>query len=182
MDGKYAKMIDEANIKTSVQRAIKTYLEDRTNNLQNQLRKNNLLDKNKTGDKYLYLDQEVKIVEGKDNLREILSDYMWNTYLATTQQVLMMSIDPGFVRGSKTFQKRYKQISASGEALDIEAINPYTGERYSVDGKQRVIYFDEIVANVEDFDSYFANTIAYQFGKEVLDGKIEGKTIEEIRE
>lgn len=182
MDGKYAKMIDEANIKTSVQRAIKTYLEDRTNNLQNQLRKNNLLDKNKTGDKYLYLDQEVKIVEGKDNLREILSDYMWNTYLATTQQVQMMSIDPGFVRGSKTFQKRYKQISASGEALDTEAINPYTGERYSVDGKQRVIYFDEIVANVEDFDSYFANTIAYQFGKEVLDGKIEGKTIEEIRE
>lgn len=57
--------------------------------------------------------------------------------MATIQQLQMMTIDPSFYKGTKDLQKRYKEIHAPGSALSVEAIDPFTGERYSNDGIER---------------------------------------------
>jgi len=75
-----------------------------------------------------------------------------------------MTIDPAFTKDSKTFQKRNKQISASGNPLNVLAIDPYNENgsgKYSATGKQNVVYFDDINLNAEEFAPEFMDAVAY---------------------
>ena len=167
-NGKYAKLIDENNIKASVQNAITQYLTDRTKVYTETLRKNKILDK--INGEYVHLKDEVTVnKDGTDDLNRVLSEYYWNTTFATIQQLQLMTIDPAFAKDSETLQKRFKQVSASGEPLDILAIDPYSKDksRYSETGKQKAIYFKDINVNAEEFASEFMEAIAYQYGKEL---------------
>ena len=167
-NGKYANMIDDVWSKDSVKKAITQYLKDSTENFKKTLDKNDIL-KVENG-RYVYLDQEVKInpKDGTSNLNKVISEYYWNSIFATIQQIQMLSIDPAFSSGSKDFQKRFKQINASGDPLNVDAVNPDNENgsgKYSDTGYERVIYFDDINLNIEDYDPDFAEAIAYQFGR-----------------
>lgn len=157
---KYADMIKEGNLEQSVKEAIKAYMSDAVGTFKSKLSELGVLDD--VNGQYKYLSQEVK---GDRSLDMVLSDYYWNTKFATIQQLQMMTIDPSFYNGTKDLQKRYKEIHAPGNALSTEAINPWTGQRYSEDGIERVVYFDDISVNAEDFDKDFMKAIANQFGK-----------------
>lgn len=160
---KYADMIKEGNLEQSVKNAIKAYMSDAVGNFKNKLSELGVLDE--VNGQYKYLSQEVK---GDRSLDNVLSDYYWNTKFATIQQLQMMTIDPSFYVGTKDLQKRYKEIYAPGNALSTEAINPWTGQKYSEDGIERVVYFDDINADAEDFDKEFMRAIANHFGKNSL--------------
>ena len=157
---KYAGMIKEGNLEQSVKQAIRAYMDDAVTKFKQQL--NNLGVLEQAGNQYVYLSQEVK---GDRTIDQVLADYYWNTKFATIQQLQMMTIDPSFYKGTKDLQKRYKEIHAPGSALSVEAIDPFTGERYSTDGIERVVYFDDIDVNAEKFDPEFMAAIANHFGK-----------------
>lgn len=157
---KYADMIKEGNLEQSVKDAIKAYMSDAVDTFKSRLSELGVLDE--VNGQYKYLSQEVK---GDRSLDNVLSDYYWNTKFATIQQLQMMTIDPSFYKGTKDLQKRYKEIHAPGSALSTEAINPWTGQRYSEDGIERVVYFDDIDVNAEDFDKDFMKAIASHFGE-----------------
>lgn len=157
---KYAGMIKESNIEQTVKQAIRVYMDDSVTKFKQQLNTLGVLEQQ--NNQYVYLSQEVK---GNRTIDQVLSDYYWNTKFATIQQLQMMTIDPSFYKGTKDLQKRYKEIHAPGSALSVEAIDPFTGERYSNDGIERVVYFDDIDVNAEKFDPEFMTAIASHFGK-----------------
>lgn len=157
---KYAGMIKESNIEQTVKQAIRAYMDDSVTKFKQQLNTLGVLEQQNS--QYVYLSQEVK---GNRTIDQVLSDYYWNTKFATIQQLQMMTIDPSFYKGTKDLQKRYKEIHAPGSALSVEAIDPFTGERYSNDGIERVVYFDDIDVNAEKFDPEFMAAIASHFGK-----------------
>lgn len=157
---KYAGMIKESNIEQTVKQAIRAYMDDSVTKFKQQLNTLGVLEQQ--NNQYVYLSQEVK---GNRTIDQVLSDYYWNTKFATIQQLQMMTIDPSFYKGTKDLQKRYKEIHAPGSALSVEAIDPFTGERYSNDGIERVVYFDDIDVNAEKFDPEFMAAIASHFGK-----------------
>lgn len=157
---KYAGMIKEGNLEQSVKQAIRAYMDDAVTKFKQQL--NNLGVLEQAGNQYVYLSQEVK---GDRTIDQVLADYYWNTKFATIQQLQMMTIDPSFYKGTKDLQKRYKEIHAPGSALSVEAIDPFTGERYSNDGIERCVYFDDIIVDAEKIDPKFMAAIASHFGK-----------------
>lgn len=157
---KYADMIKEGNLEQSVKQAIRAYMDDAVTKFKQQL--NNLGVLEQAGNQYVYLSQEVK---GDRTIDQVLADYYWNTKFATIQQLQMMTIDPSFYKGTKDLQKRYKEIHAPGSALSVEAIDPFTGERYSSDGIERCVYFDDIVVDAEKTNPEFMAAIAEHFGK-----------------
>lgn len=157
---KYSEMIKEGNLEQSVKRAILAYMNEQTAKFKNKLGNLGVLEQQ--NGKYVYLGQEVK----EDNdLDKVLADYYWNTKFATIQQLQMMTIDPSFYKGTKDLQKRYKEIHAPGTPLSLEAINPWTGERFSEDGIERAVYFDDIDVDAEKTDPEFMAAIANHFGK-----------------
>lgn len=157
---KYAGMIKEGNLEQSVKQAIRAYMDDAVTKFKQQL--NNLGVLEQAGNQYVYLSQEVK---GDRTIDQVLADYYWNTKFATIQQLQMMTIDPSFYKGTKDLQKRYKEIHAPGSALSVEAIDPFTGKRYSNDGIERCVYFDDIIVDAEKIDPKFMAAIANHFGK-----------------
>lgn len=158
---KYAGMIKESNIEQTVKQAIRAYMDDSVTKFKQQLDTLGVLEQQ--NNQYVYLSQEVK---GNRTIDQVLSDYYWNTKFATIQQLQMMTIDPSFYKGTKDLQKRYKEIHAPGTALSVEAINPFTGERYSNDGIERCVYFDDIVVDAEKTNPEFMQAVASHFGKD----------------
>ena len=159
-EDKYSSLINEGNLEQSVKNAIKVYMADALKDFKKQVENLGVLDK--VGTQYVHLSQEVK---GNKTVDQVLADYYWNSKFATIQQLQMMTIDPSFYNGTKDLQKRYKEIHAPGSAVSVDAINPFTGERYSNDGIERVVYFDDISVDAENFDPDFMKAIANHFGK-----------------
>lgn len=155
----YANMVNENNLEESVKSAIDSYLRNGISDFKDKVNRLGLL--SKVGNQYQYLSQEVK---NDESLDKVLADYYCNTKFATIQQLQMMTIDPSFYAGTKDLQKRYKEIHAPGNSLSVEAIDPWTGKRYS-DGIERVVYFDDINVNAEKVDPEFMKVIASHFGK-----------------
>lgn len=52
-------------------------------------------------------------------------DYYLNHYFGTLNQIALFGIDPAMYEGPKGLQKRYKQNVASGDALNIDAVDVY---------------------------------------------------------
>lgn len=112
------------------------------------------------GKKFNYIDS----IANQNNLDDKIREFYWNTKLATANQLQLMTIDPSFYHGTKDLQKRYKEIHAPGSVLDTEALD-FNGRRYSDDGIERVVYFNDISLNAENTNPEFMETVLRVFGK-----------------
>lgn len=173
-DKKYSSMIDMSNIEQSVKAAIKAHLKDAFNEYMNNLNRAGVLSQTQKGDyKYLsnltsFRTKDNKKLTGGDAVRANLMDYFYNSKFATVMQMQLMTINPIFYKNgdSTDLQKRYKEIHASGNRLSVEAINPFTGKRFSDRDYQTTVYFDDVEVNPEETNPEFMEVIAKVYGKD----------------
>lgn len=173
-DKKYSDMIDMSNIEQSVKAAIKAHLKDAFNEYMNNLNRAGVLSQTQKGDyKYLsnltsFRTKDNKKLTGGDAVRANLMDYFYNSKFATVMQMQLMTVNPIFYKNgdSTDLQKRYKEIHASGNRLSVEAINPFTGKRFSDRDYQTTVYFDDVEVNPEETNPEFMEVIAKVYGKD----------------
>ena len=171
---KYSDMIDMTNIEQSVKAAIKAHLRDAFNEYMVKLNRAGVLDKTQKGDyKYLsgltkFTTKDKQKLTGDEAVRANLMDYFYNSKFATVMQMQLMTVNPIFYKNgdSTDVQKRYKEIHASGNRVSVEAINPFTGERFSNRDYQTTVYFDDVEVNPEDTNPEFMEVIAKVYGKD----------------
>lgn len=99
-----------------------------------------------------------------ENIDAKLTEFYWNTKLATAEQLQLMTIDPSFYMNTKVLQKRYKEIHAPGNVLDVLARDS-KGRRYSPDGIEKVAYFHDISVNAELSNPEFMESILRIFAQ-----------------
>ena len=83
----------------------------------------------------------------KNNAKDALREYYWNSKLATSQIIQITTTDLAFYKNLEDFQKRYKEVHAPALRLNTKAT--YKGERIGRDW-ERTIYLkdDEIISSV----------------------------------
>lgn len=83
----------------------------------------------------------------KNNAKDALREYYWNSKLATSQIIQLTTTDLAFYKNLEDFQKRYKEVHAPAIRLNTKAT--YKGERIGRDW-ERTIYLkdDEIISSV----------------------------------
>lgn len=83
----------------------------------------------------------------KNNAKDALREYYWNSKLATSQIIQLTTTDLAFYKNLEDFQKRYKEVYAPALRLNTKAT--YKGERIGRDW-ERTIYLkdDEIISSV----------------------------------
>ena len=117
------------------------------NNLMEQI-KNLLTDKATRGEMELKDAQSIsRSLFVKNNTKDALREYYWNSKLATSQIIQLTTTDLAFYKNLEDFQKRYKEVHAPALRLNTKAT--YKGERIGRDW-ERTIYLkdDEIVSSV----------------------------------
>ena len=172
---KYRDMIDLDVTEQSVKKAIKEHLQDSFSNFKNTLGNIGVLNRNSKGEyihlnsltKYESKDKKIKL-SGDEAITANLMDYFCNSKFATVMQMQLMTISPLFYKNGDItdLQKRYKEIHASGNRISVEAINPFTKERFSNRDYQTTVYFDDVEVNPEDTNPEFMEVIAKIYGKE----------------
>ena len=168
---KYAKLLggqSEAEVKAAIQ----AYMADALVRFKQSLNNMGLLETKqvkvrdpKTGkysDMYRYVHLPKNITPA--NLDKELARFYWNTKFATIQQLQMMTVDTAFYKGTKDLQKRYKEIHAPGQVLSLTALDR-DGKRYSEDGIERCIYFDDIELSSADTNPKFLAAVKARLGK-----------------
>lgn len=83
----------------------------------------------------------------KNNAKEALREYYWNSKLATSQIIEITTTDLAFYKNLEDFQKRYKEIHAPSLRMNTQAT--FKGERIGRDW-ERTIYLkdDEIKSSI----------------------------------
>lgn len=83
----------------------------------------------------------------KNNAKEALREYYWNSELATSQIIQLATTDLAFYKNLEDFQKRFKEIHAPALRMNTKAT--YKGERIGRDW-EKTIYLkdDEIISSV----------------------------------
>lgn len=83
----------------------------------------------------------------KNNAKDALREYYWNSKLATSQIIQLTTTDLAFYTNLEDFQKRYKEVHAPALRLNTKAT--YKGKRIGRDW-EKTIYLkdDEIVSSV----------------------------------
>lgn len=83
----------------------------------------------------------------KNNAKDALREYYWNSKLATSQIIQLTTTDLAFYKNLEDFQKRYKEVYAPALRLNTKAT--YKGEKIGRDW-ERTIYLkdDEIISSV----------------------------------
>lgn len=83
----------------------------------------------------------------KNNAKEALREYYWNSELATSQIIQLTTTDLAFYKNLEDFQKRFKEIHAPALRMNTKAT--YKGERIGRDW-EKTIYLkdDEIISSV----------------------------------
>lgn len=117
------------------------------NNLMGQI-SNLLIDKATRGEMELKDAQSIsRSLFVKNNAKDALREYYWNSKLATSQIIQLTTADLAFYKNLEDFQKRYKEVHAPALRLNTKAT--YKGERIGRDW-ERTIYLkdDEIVSSV----------------------------------
>lgn len=117
------------------------------NNLMGQI-SNLLIDKATRGEMELEDAQSIsRSLFVKNNAKDALREYYWNSKLATSQIIQLTTTDLAFYKNLEDFQKRYKEVHAPALRLNTKAT--YKGERIGRDW-ERTIYLkdDEIVSSV----------------------------------
>lgn len=169
--GKYSSMLSDRPTETEVKKAISAYLSDALINFKKQLTNLGLLETVKVKEidrnnkqvevkRYTYLGEDVT----SENLDEKLAEFYNNVKFATINQLQLMTIDTSFYKGTKDLQKRYKEIHAPGSLLSLSAIDS-NGKKFSEDGIERCVYFDDITVNAEQSNPEFMEAIAAVHGK-----------------
>lgn len=170
--GKYSSMLSDRPTETEVKKAISAYLSDALINFKKQLTNLGLLETVKVKEidrnnkqveveRYTYLGEDVT----SENLDEKLAEFYNNVKFATINQLQLMTIDTSFYKGTKDLQKRYKEIHAPGSVLDLMAIDK-NGKKFSEDGIERCVYFDDINIDAEQTNKDFMDAIAAVHGKD----------------
>lgn len=170
--GKYSSMLSDRPIETEVKKAISAYLSDALIDFKKQLTNLGLLEivkvkeidrnnKQVEVERYTYLGEDVT----SENLDEKLAEFYNNVKFATINQLQLMTIDTSFYKGTKDLQKRYKEIHAPGSLLSLSAIDS-NGKKFSEDGIERCVYFDDINVNAEQSNPEFMEAIAAVHGKD----------------
>lgn len=170
--GKYSSMLSDKPTETEVKKAISAYLSDALVDFKKQLSNLGLLETVKVKEidrnnkqveveRYTYLGEDVT----SENLDEKLAEFYNNVKFATINQLQLMTIDTSFYKGTKDLQKRYKEIHAPGSLLSLSALDS-NGKRFSEDGIERCVYFDDINVNAEQSNPEFMEAIAAVHGKD----------------
>lgn len=170
--GKYSSMLSDRPTETEVKKAISAYLSDALKDFKKQLTNLGLLETVKVKEidrnnkqveveRYTYLGEDVT----SENLDEKLAEFYNNVKFATINQLQLMTIDTSFYKGTKDLQKRYKEIHAPGSLLSLSAIDS-NGKKFSEDGIERCVYFDDININAEQSNLEFMKAIAAVHGKD----------------
>ena len=170
--GKYSSMLSDRPTETEVKKAISAYLSDALIDFKKQLTNLGLLETVKVKEidrnnkqveveRYTYLGEDVT----SENLDEKLTEFYNNVKFATINQLQLMTIDTSFYKGTKDLQKRYKEIHAPGSLLSLSAIDS-NGKKFSEDGIERCVYFDDINVNAEQSNPEFMEAIAAVHGKD----------------
>ena len=170
--GKYSSMLSDRPTETEVKNAISTYLSDAHKDFKKQLGNLGLLETVKVKEvdrdnkqveveRYTYLGEDVT----SENLDEKLAEFYNNVKFATINQLQLMTIDTSFYKGTKDLQKRYKEIHAPGSLLSLSALDS-NGKKFSEDGIERCVYFDDININAEQSNPEFMEAIAAVHGKD----------------
>lgn len=83
----------------------------------------------------------------KNNAKDALREYYWNSKLATSQIIQLTTTDLAFYKNLEDFQKRYKEVHAPALRLNTKAT--YKGKKIGRDW-ERTIYLkdDEITSSV----------------------------------
>lgn len=170
--GKYSSMLSDRPTETEVKKAISAYLSDALKDFKKQLTNLGLLETVKVKEidrnnkqveveRYTYLGEDIT----SENLDEKLAEFYNNVKFATINQLQLMTIDTSFYKGTKDLQKRYKEIHAPGSLLSLSAIDS-NGKKFSEDGIERCVYFDDINVNAEQSNHEFMEAIAAVHGKD----------------
>lgn len=170
--GKYSSMLSNRPTETEVKKAISAYLSDALIDFKKQLTNLGLLETVKVKEidrnnkqveveRYTYLGEDVT----SENLDKKLAEFYNNVKFATINQLQLMTIDTSFYKGTKDLQKRYKEIHAPGSLLSLSAIDS-NGKKFSEDGIERCVYFDDITVNAEQSNLEFMEAIAAVHGKD----------------
>lgn len=117
------------------------------NNLMEQI-KDLLTDKATRGEMELKDAQSIsRSLFVKNNAKDALREYYWNSKLATSQIIQLTTTDLAFYKNLEDFQKRYKEVHAPALRLNTKAT--YKGERIGRDW-ERTTYLkdDEIISSV----------------------------------
>lgn len=160
---KYAIPAGKEFDENTIRQIIRQYMDDATNTFQQRMQSLGVLETAKQGKKEVF--RSISSFATPGNIGEKLQEFFWNTKLATAQQLQIMTIDPSFYHGTKDLQKRYKEIHAPGNVLDVMA-RDFDGFLYSPDGIERVAYFDDITVNSEDTNKEFMRMVELNFGKD----------------
>jgi len=82
-----------------------------------------------------------------------------------------MTVDVGYYKNSKDLQKRYKEIHAPGNEMDVYAkwndeyvLQKKDARKGEIDVDRKGVYFEDIIGSIEEYDPDFANVVAYRFG------------------
>lgn len=170
--GKYSSMLSNRPTETEVKKAISAYLSDALIDFKKQLTNLGLLETVKVkeidrNNKQVEVERYTYLGEGvtSENLDEKLAEFYNNVKFATINQLQLMTIDTSFYKGTKDLQKRYKEIHAPGSLLSLSAIDS-NGKKFSEDGIERCVYFDDITINAEQSNPEFMEAIAAVHGKD----------------
>ena len=170
--GKYSSMLSDRPTETEVKKAISAYLSDALIDFKKQLTNLGLLETVKVkeidrNNKQVEVERYTYLGEGvtSENLDEKLAEFYNNVKFATINQLQLMTIDTSFYKGTKDLQKRYKEIHAPGSLLSLSAIDS-NGKKFSEDGIERCVYFDDINVNAEQSNPEFMEAIAAVHGKD----------------
>lgn len=163
-DEHYKSRIDPDHYESSVKSLIREYMESYKEDFKKKLKSLGVLD--------VYEKREglskVKVYPNLGNIREdkldeYIEDYCWNNKYALINQLQLFTIDTSFYMNVKDLQKRYKEIHAPGIVLSTSAID-YDGNKYSEDGIEKCIYFDDIKLPAPDD---FTNSIKSILGEDI---------------
>lgn len=176
---KYAKLLGSQS-ETEVKAAIQAYMADALVKFKQSLNNMGLLETktvkvrdSKTGkdsdvERYVHLPKNISPA----TLDKDLARFYWNTKFATIQQLQMMTIDTAFYKDTKDLQKRYKEIHAPGQVLSPTALDR-DKKRFSEDGIERCIYFDDIELSSADTNPKFFAAVKAKLGKSAWEKYLE---------
>ena len=154
---------EEVELSHLVDKVLRKFMEDRTNNILEQWKEKGILEaaKNIKGiyPNYVVDNEHPEYID--EYVRDQVENYIWNDALAS-KNILQLTIgDIAFYKDTEDLQKRLAQLHAPGMRGRIDATD-YEGNRVS-DGKYRTTV-------LMDFDTFMSNIIANI--SEVFDRKI----------
>lgn len=171
----------------ALRKAVTKVLENTYNEFRDQWRSLGNNEKNKdgldmsSGSGFMYFgtnSSKQANVTTEEQSRQALRAFVYNYALNTASQLQLMTISTMYYKSLEELQKRYKEIHASGSALNVEAENPYA--QPNAEGKrppifvdkeghyypyERAAYFDDILINSKLNDPDFAKVVESVLGK-----------------